>query len=94
MRELECRLGRSNLVAGILIALASLSCADPPYRTEVTSAGQGSVNLKRVPVEKRAKPADRITELERRVTELRGRVSELEAENARLRSATQPAGTQ
>jgi hypothetical protein len=49
------------------------------------------VNLKRVPVEPHTKPADRIADLERQMTTLRGRVSELEAENARLRAATQPA---
>jgi TolA-binding protein len=71
-----------------------VGCAAPPYRTEVTSAGQGSVNLKRVPVEPSAKPADRVAELERQLATLRGRISELEAENARLRAATQPTGAQ
>lgn len=72
----------------------NLSCADTGYRTEVSSGGQGSVNLKRVPVEPRAKPADRIAELEQQVAALRGRISELEAENARLRAATQPSAGQ
>jgi hypothetical protein len=78
--------------AGLLIAGTGLSCADPADRTEVSSAGQGSVNLKRVPEEKRAKPADRIAGLERQMAVLRGQISQLEAENARLRAATQPAG--
>jgi hypothetical protein len=72
--------------------IIATGCTDPAHRTEVSSAGQGSVNLKRVPAEKRSAPTDRIAELERQMAVLRGQISQLEAENARLRAATQPAG--
>jgi len=85
------RINAPHVILGACVVLMAAGCADPPYRTEVTSGGQGSVNLQRVPVEPRAKPADRIADLEHEVSALRGRLSELEAENTRLRAATQPA---